>query len=97
MVSRSPEDFLSHFQPGGTATIVCDNWVSRIIDKGEDHVGLGRWSYLTLRGKGSTKITIITTYNPSYNMGDTTNYRQQQRTLSYIHSQHSQRVEALPR
>jgi hypothetical protein len=27
-VSRSPEDFPSQFQPGGTSTIICDNWVS---------------------------------------------------------------------
>jgi hypothetical protein len=41
-VSHSPEDFLSQFQPGGTSTIICDNWVSRILDKGEDPIGLGR-------------------------------------------------------
>jgi hypothetical protein len=96
-VSRSPEDFLSNFQPGGTATVICDNWISRIIDKGEDHFGLGRWSYITLRGKGSTKITIITAYNASYNLGDTTNYRQQQRTLSHLHRKHNQNIDAQPR
>jgi hypothetical protein len=77
--------------------IVCDNWVSRIIEKGEDHVGLGQWSYVTLQGKGSTKVTVITAYNSFYNMGDTTNYRQQQHTLSTLHSQHNQRVNAQPR
>jgi hypothetical protein len=58
-VSRSPEDFLSNYQPGGTATIVCNNWISRVTNKGEDHMGLGRWSYVTLRGIGSKKVTII--------------------------------------
>jgi hypothetical protein len=60
-------------------------------------MGLGRWSYVTLRGKGSTKVMIITAYNASYNMGDTTNYRQQQRTLSHLHRQHNQRLDAQPR
>jgi hypothetical protein len=40
--SRAPESFLSQYQPGGTAiTIICDNWVSRILQKGEDPIGLG--------------------------------------------------------
>jgi hypothetical protein len=77
-VSRSPEDFLSQYQPGGTATILCDNWVSRVVDRGEDPIGLGRWSYITLRDKGQMKLTIVTAYNASYSQGDTTNFRQQQ-------------------
>jgi hypothetical protein len=44
----SPEDFLSQYQPGGTTTIVCGNWTSRIVDRGEDPLGLGRWSYFSL-------------------------------------------------
>jgi len=58
--SQTPEPFLSNHQPGGTLTAVCENWVSRVIAKGEDPYGLGRWSYVTLRGKQSTKITIVT-------------------------------------
>jgi hypothetical protein len=96
-VSRSPEDFLSNYQPGGTATIICNNWISRVTNKGEDHMGLGRWSYDTLRGIGSKKVTIITAYNASYITGDTTNYRQQQRTLSCLHCHHNQHVNAQPR
>lgn len=61
-VSKPPEEFLSQHQPGGTATILCDNWVSRLVGKGEDPMGLGRWSYLTLRGKGAKLITIITAH-----------------------------------
>jgi hypothetical protein len=59
-------------------------------------MGLGRWSYVTLRGIGSKKVTIITAYNASYNTGDTTNYKQQQRTLSYLHCHHNQHVNAQP-
>jgi hypothetical protein len=69
--SRAPESFLSQYQPGGTATMVCNNWVSRVLQKGEDPMGLGRWSYITLRGKGAKQITVITAYNANPSQGDT--------------------------
>jgi hypothetical protein len=34
--SKNPEVFLSDRQPGGTATLICDDWVAQIIAKGED-------------------------------------------------------------
>jgi hypothetical protein len=40
---------------------------------------------------------VITAYNASYNTGDTINYRQQERTLTSLHHQHNQRVNAQPR
>ncbi len=84
--SRAMEPFISSYQPGGTATLVCDNWTSRVIGKGEDPHGLGRWSYITLRGKGTTKITIVTAYQVSqkYHLehGERTAYKQQYRLLS---------------
>jgi hypothetical protein len=42
--------------------MACGNWTSRIIEKGVDPFGLGRWSYLVLRGKGTTKLLIVTAY-----------------------------------
>jgi hypothetical protein len=84
--SRAVEPFLSSYQPGGTATIVCDNWTSRVIGKGEDPHGLGRWSYVVLRGKGTTKVVIITAYNVGQRShlegGERTAYKQQIRLLS---------------
>ncbi len=95
--SQPPEEFLSSRQPGGTATVICDNWTSRVIDRGEDHLGLGRWSYITLRGKGSAKVTIVSAYNSTPSSGETTNFQQQHRTLSRIHRQYQQQVTAQPR
>jgi hypothetical protein len=77
------EHFESTYQPGGTATIVCDNWTSRVLGKGEDHHGLGRWSYVILRGSGTTKVAIITAYNVSQEQGEQTAYKQQRRILSH--------------
>jgi hypothetical protein len=72
--SRAPEPFLSKYQAGGTLTAVCGNWISRIIQKGKDPYGFGRWSYVTLRGRSDKKITIITAYNATPSTGDTTYY-----------------------
>jgi len=92
-ISRS---FLFQYQAGGTV-VICNNWVSRITNKGEDPLGLGRWSFFTLRGKGLKKVIIITTYNASPTSSDTTNFRQQQRCLTSLHHAHNQHVTAQPR
>jgi hypothetical protein len=84
-VSTTPDNFLSSYQPGGTLTAVCDNWISRVVTKGEDPFGLGRQSYITFRGKKTTKITIITAYNATMSPGDCTYYHQQLRVLSRLH------------
>jgi hypothetical protein len=80
------EQFLGNYQPGGTATIITDQWTSRIIKSGMDPSGLGRWSYITLRGKSDTSICIITAYqvcNDRYT-GPKTAYQQQKRHLAAI-------------
>ncbi len=64
-VSQCAEKFRSTYQPGGTATIIANNWTSRITDRGEDPFHLGRWSYITLTGQWNKLITLITAYWPS--------------------------------
>lgn len=84
--SASSESFISDYKPGGTATIVVDHWTSRVIDKGVDPFGLGRWSYLTLRGKGDKRITLVTGYrvceNTPASAGVKTAFMQQYRGIS---------------
>ncbi len=58
---------------------------------------LGRWSYITLRGKGTRLITVITAYNASPTRGDTTFFQQQQRLLSALHREHQQQAAPNPR
>jgi hypothetical protein len=82
--SRAEEQFLSSYQPGGTATIICDCWATRITNRGEDYMGLGRWSYFTLRGKMDHYITIVTAYNPGHSLGGKTSCQQQTRLLSWF-------------
>jgi hypothetical protein len=45
------------YQPGGTAVSVRNKWATRYLAKGDDP--FGRWSWLMMTGKGTTRITFI--------------------------------------
>ena len=89
ITSKAEGIFLGTHQPGGTATFVCNKWASRVMGKGADPLGIGRWSYVMLHGKGPRKIAIITAYNPRLLYGDTTTYQQQTRLLSALFREHN--------
>eukprot|EP00957_Ditylum_brightwellii_P000692 54421-Ditylum_brightwellii.AAC.1 len=50
----------TEFQPGGTATLITDKWLSYISDLGKDEAG--RWSYVTLNGTKNRKVMVISAY-----------------------------------
>merc|ERR1712115_164700 len=65
--------------PGGTLTSVLGRWTGAKITSGNDHP-LGRWSWISLKGRGNKIITLINVYrvNPGHtNLGEYTNYKQQ--------------------
>jgi hypothetical protein len=84
--SHIDEQFTADNQPGGTMTVVINDWTSRIQEKGIDPFGLGRWSYQVHRGKGGIKIMIISAYRVSQeylsSVGPKTSVMQQFRSLS---------------
>jgi hypothetical protein len=49
--SHTNENFFLEKQPGGTATMLCNHWTSRAVEKGADPFGLGRWSCIVLQGQ----------------------------------------------
>jgi hypothetical protein len=51
----------SPYKPGGTLTAVANPWHGHVTDIGSD-TRLDNWTYVTLRGKGKTKLTYITVY-----------------------------------
>eukprot|EP00957_Ditylum_brightwellii_P087626 6671587-Ditylum_brightwellii.AAC.1 len=51
--SNSQERTKTEYQPGGTATVVMDKWVSQVCNSGHDP--LGRWSYATIKGRKDRK------------------------------------------
>ena len=62
MIPYKEKTFTSTNQPGGTTVILTLNWTSQVIDHGTDPYGLGRWNFLTLRGKNGKKILLVTAY-----------------------------------
>lgn len=60
--SQSSDSFSSNHQPGVTLTAIVDTWSSGIVNKGDDPYGLGRWSFVTMRGKADKFLTTISAY-----------------------------------
>jgi hypothetical protein len=91
--SQHPESFRSQCQRGGTLQILTDRWVSRLQSKGVDPYGLGRWSYMTLRGKEKSLVTFITAYQVCKatfdNTGDSTAFHQQFRSILSHYNTHN--------
>ncbi len=78
------EAFFGDYQPGGTLTLIVDRWTSRVQSSGMDPYGLGRWSYIVLRGKKDINLCIVTAYRVCKDKytGPKTAYQQQRRQLS---------------
>ena len=69
-------------KPGGTMMCNDGTFGSRIIEKGRDPSGLGRWTYCSYVGKNNTKLIVICGYRccssqRMNNVGITTAYAQQ--------------------
>ena len=67
-------------------TILCeDHWTCRILERGEDPWGLGRWSYILLSGKKTRKVLQVNGYRVCKatvaSSGETTAYKQQYNIL----------------
>lgn len=77
----------STYQPGGTATILTGDIVTRQVatEKHSDPSGLGRWSAITIRRSNDAKLTILTFYRVCRHSvrraGSLTAYKQQYRLL----------------
>ena len=58
-----PIDKRATFIQGGVSIIVTNKWSSRVITHGAD--SLGRWVWVTMRGRQQQKITLVTMYRPN--------------------------------
>ena len=85
------------YLPGGTAMIVTGDAVGRLEPKGHNGDALGRWSYVNLRRKGQTPLTIYTVYqvcmNPTNTIGHTAWHQQRlalnQQNRTNLHPRHA--------
>jgi hypothetical protein len=80
--SHTNAGFQPEQQPGGKVTLVCNHWTSRVIASGADPFGLGKWSYVDLRGKGKIKTAYRVCKQTIQSAGPTTSTAQQFRALS---------------
>ena len=69
----------NNWLPGGTITSVLGRWTGAKITSGNNRP-LGRWSWISLKGKGNKVITLVNVYRVNSghtNLGEYTNYKQQ--------------------
>jgi hypothetical protein len=99
--SFTKDEFISENQPGGTVTMVYNKWTSRVIESGEDPFGLGRWSFLTLRGRGNIKVLLVIAYRVCkqtvQSVGPKTSTAQQFRVLSQQFREADRTDDPIPR
>ncbi len=60
--ATSSVKFERTFKPGGTASLITNEWTGRILRCDRDPSGLGRWTTTTMTGRHHRKIAIITAY-----------------------------------
>ena len=60
----SKRNTLSKYEPGGVLLSTRGKCTAHIIKKGIDNRNLGRWTWITVKGKRDSQTTIITAYRP---------------------------------
>jgi len=67
----------SEHQPGGTGILVVNEFSHRALSPGTDELGMGRWSWIRLRGKAGHVLQIIAAYRPCVSSGPMSTHQQQ--------------------
>ncbi len=61
-------------QPGGTRIAVFNALSHKALKLGGDEMGLGRWSWVRLRGQSGQVLCIVSAYRPCYSVGPLSTY-----------------------
>ena len=80
-----PTEQYADFVQGGAYLIVTGKCARRVMDYGSDY--LGRWVWVTLRGRCNQKLTVVSMYRPnpgSKSSGPTTVWSQQRSRLQEL-------------
>ena len=93
--SHNKHEKLGKTQRGGTCTVALNQIAFREHARGQDSTGLGRWSWIELRGKDDHKTRIYTAYRPGgkpqrTKTAHTTVYEQHER---YIRAHHGEQID----
>ena len=80
VTSASKTKSASLVKPGGTAMLIDTGCTGNIVERGQDWTDMGRWTYISLKGKNDTILTLVTGYRCNKittTIGDTTAWAQQ--------------------
>lgn len=72
-------------QYGGTMLISQGSSSGRVIATGQDPCQLGRWSWMTFRGKNNLVLWVVTLYRPVISYGASSTYQQHQLFMNQFH------------
>jgi len=78
------EENQSVHQPGGMGLLCINQMAHRAQRPGDDPLGLGRWSWMRLRGPNGFFLRVVTMYRPCFSNGPLTTYQQQVQYLTKI-------------
>jgi len=82
-------------QPGGTGIAVFNKLAHHAQKAGDDPTGLGRWSWVRLKGQGGRIIRIIALYRPCRSDGPLSTYQQHCRGLTKLNRNECPRAAVL--
>eukprot|EP00957_Ditylum_brightwellii_P120957 9225172-Ditylum_brightwellii.AAC.1 len=87
--SNFKEQTKTRYQPGGTASVICNKWISKVTANGSDPAGI--WPWISLAGENTQKVMIISAYwvctNSLDNAGSSTAWLQQWKYCRSINQQ----------
>ncbi|MGH7974008.1 MAG: hypothetical protein ACREBR_00680 [bacterium] len=84
--STSNDPCAGEYKPGGTCMATIGKWSSRCYAQGDAPSGMGKWTWMTLRGKADIKVTCITAYRTNaaspQTTGELTAWKQEWRLMA---------------
>ena len=63
--NENEKDLEDKYQYGGTGVMATERMTCKVIKKGKDTTGLGRWVWVLIEGKERKKLRIVSAYRPS--------------------------------
>ena len=63
--NKHEKDLEDKYQYGGTGVMAIEKMANKVIKKGQDTAGLGRWSWVLVEGKENKKVRIVSVYRPA--------------------------------
>jgi hypothetical protein len=69
-------------QYGGVGMVATGETKHRILSRGKDPTGMGRWVWMRMEGKANLRVRLVTAYRPCKSGGASTVFQQHSRALA---------------